>query len=206
MIHSQSVDGRQIRFDYTFDYLLMPVESSGRPYGYPTIVEIMTSSTSGGNKRKRTTISAAFEDAILREPHTGPGINYRQVWARMVSQLIVKSEVAIAWGGKTIWALQDRLVDYISTSTALNIKSFLSRHTDEVNILAFSHRDSLIADGNPRKGGRASLYAGPIGQSDEPEFRDIVRTPVCPPKSALLRLLERRPPTRRITIPSYGQG
>jgi len=44
----------------------------------------------------------AFEDAVLGKPHQGPGINYRQVWARMVSQLVVKSEVGLAWGGKTI--------------------------------------------------------------------------------------------------------
>ena len=72
------------------------------PSGSPLIVEVMTSSTSGGNKTKRTTIPMAFEDAVLGKPHQGPGINYRQVWARMVSQLVVKSEVGLAWGGKTI--------------------------------------------------------------------------------------------------------
>jgi len=61
------------------------------------IVEIMTSSTSGGDKNKRTQIGMAFEDAVLNPAnHNGPGINYRQVWARMVSQLIVKSQVGIA--------------------------------------------------------------------------------------------------------------
>ena len=56
------------------------------------IVEIMTSSTSGGNKNKRTQIAMACEDAVISpENHNAPGINYRQVWARMVSQLIVKS-------------------------------------------------------------------------------------------------------------------
>jgi hypothetical protein len=34
------------------------------PKGPPTVVEIMTCSTSGGNKDKRTTIPMAFEDAI----------------------------------------------------------------------------------------------------------------------------------------------
>ena len=49
------------------------------------IVEVMSSSTSGGNKKKRTQIGMAFEDAMLKgSEHTGPGINYRQVWARMV--------------------------------------------------------------------------------------------------------------------------
>lgn len=150
-----SYQQKQKSFQYTFDYVLIPlasldqhqiesatnrecskirrqVELSGYalarrngldyvdnfPVGEPLIVEVMTSSTSGGNKDKRTTIPMAFGDALMGRPHTGPGINYRQVWARMVSQLIVKSEAALAWGGKTIWVLQDLLVDYISSTTA----------------------------------------------------------------------------------------
>ncbi len=69
------------------------------PTGVPGIIEIMTSSTSGGNRDRRTTISMAFEDALHDREHRAPGINYRQVWARMVSQLIPKSEAALAWGG-----------------------------------------------------------------------------------------------------------
>ena len=136
------VDGRRKGFDYTFDYIVMPMgritqqdaataanetwailrrrlERNGYtiaqrdgglyvedfPLSTPSIIEIMTSSTSGGNKRNRTTISAAFEDAMLGQDHKAPGINYRQVWARMVSQLIVKSEVSVHWGGKTDLAI-----------------------------------------------------------------------------------------------------
>lgn len=55
------------------------------------IIEIMSSSTSGGDKSKRTQVAMACEDAIIDPAnHNDPGINYRQVWARMVSQLIVK--------------------------------------------------------------------------------------------------------------------
>src|SRR6267154_5865536 len=61
------------------------------PVGIPNIIEIMTSSTSGGNKNKRSTIPMAFEDALIDQEHEAPGINYRQVWARMASQLIAKS-------------------------------------------------------------------------------------------------------------------
>jgi hypothetical protein len=32
----------------------------------------------------------------------------------MVSQLVVKSEVALGWNGKAIWVVQDTLADYIS--------------------------------------------------------------------------------------------
>ena len=107
------------------------------PVGKPSVIEIMTCSTSGGNKEKRTTISNAFEDAMLGRGHNAPGINYRQVWARMVSQLIVKTEVALHWGGPALWIVQDVLVDYICSSTALDIRRFLaenwrSKHAEPV--------------------------------------------------------------------------
>ncbi|MGI9057395.1 MAG: hypothetical protein ACR2H5_02350, partial [Ktedonobacteraceae bacterium] len=64
----------------------IPMSLRQGAYGtYANIIEIMTSSTSGGNKDKGTTISGAFQDAILGRSHRGPDINYRQVWARMVS-------------------------------------------------------------------------------------------------------------------------
>lgn len=227
-------------FQYTFDYILMPlasldqyqieqitgiewtitrrlVETSGYsmarrnnieyidnfPNGSPTIVEVMTSSTSGGNKTNRTTIPMAFEDAILGKPHHGPGINYRQVWARMVSQLIVKSEVGISWGGKTIWVLQDMLVNYISSSTALDVRQFLSENTDEVNILSFSYGDNYRKTDGPIKLKYGELFAGPIssGKSNEPSFQDMIRIPVIPPKSVLLQSLLNRTPTGSIVIP-----
>jgi hypothetical protein len=173
------------------------------PDGYPVIVEVMTSSTSGGNKKKRTTIPMAFEDAILGKTHEGPGINYRQVWARMVSQLIVKSEVGLAWGGKTIWVLQDTLVNYISSSTALDIHQFLSEHTNEVNILSFSYGDTYKQPEGLIELERGDLYAGPIsgGETTTPSFQDMIRAPVAPPKSVLLRSLLNRAPTGSILAP-----
>ena len=74
------------------------------------IVEIMTSSTSGGDKKKRTQIGMAFEDAVINGiNHQGPGINYRQVWARMVSQLIVVSGRSKGTGSGRKWSLLDEL-------------------------------------------------------------------------------------------------
>ena len=219
---SETIEGERKKFDYTFDYILMPIgrasqteaekttretwpvlrrslEGSGYtiarrngkyfvedfPIGPPSVVEIMTSSTSGGNKSKRSTISAAFEDAMLGREHKAPGINYRQVWARMVSQLIVKSEVGLHWGGKTIWLVQDLLVNYICASTALNIRAFLAEHTGEVNMLSLSFGD--IADG--QRGiielGVSGMYAGPMtagedGAVTRPSFQDMVRAPLKP--------------------------
>ncbi len=173
------------------------------PIGHPVIVEIMTSSTSGGNKRRRTTIPMAFEDAVLRQGHTGPSINYRQVWARMVSQLIVKSEVGMAWGGKTIWILQDRLVDYISKSTALDINAFATDTTSEVNILSFSYGDTFTEMQGVIRLRTGDLYAGPISPKvakPEPSFQDMIRTGVKPPLSALMRLLLSRLPAHTFQV------
>lgn len=162
------------------------------------IVEIMTSSTSGGDKKKRTQIGMAFEDAVLHsEKHSGPGINYRQVWARMVSQLIVKSQVGLSWGGRTIWLLQDVLANYISSSTALDLAKFIATHPDEVNILAFGYGKSL----DPKSRTRAIIdlpekkfYSGPISPNSSEAgtkrgFVDIVKLGAPPPKDHLWKSL-----------------
>lgn len=229
-------------FDYTFDYVLMPVakaseqqveEATGKrwtdvlpvlekegyaitrqdgkyyvddfPIGAPLVIEIMTSSTSGGNKAKRTTVPMAFEDAILGKPHEAPGINYRQVWARMVSQLIVKSEVGLAWGGKTFWIVQDALVDYISKSTALDIRQFLAQKPDEVNMVTLSYGGSYRIPSGVMELNEGCLYAGPISPpgSDRSiaSFQDIVRTPLCPPKELLVNLLMKRKYLNVVIVP-----
>lgn len=163
------------------------------PLGKPAIIEIMTSSTSGSNKINRTQIAQAFEDALIGRTHTAPGINYRQVWSRMVGQLFVKSEVASAWGGSTIWVLQDRLVEYMDATTRLDMSKLIRETIDEVNILSFSYPDKYseqplgvveLSD--------AVLYAGKIAatvENDSPNFIDIVRAAVLPPYVSLLNNL-----------------
>lgn len=230
-------------FDYTFDYVLMPlgrvtrdqaVAASGVewtalqknlrdgghafakregetcvedfPVDAPVIVEVMTSSTSGGNKRKRSCIPQAFEDCLLGRPHLAPGINYRQVWARMASQLIVKSQAAMAWNGKTIWVLQDLLADYITSSTALDLNKFISEYTNEVNILSFSYGDSYKYQNRNQTVSldKSVLYAGPIrsGDIDDPQpcFQDIVLASVCPPRHVLVAALSKKAMSNRMII------
>ena len=230
-------------FDYTFDYVLMPLgkvtkeravvdsglewsvlekylHDSGHtfakrnedlyiedfPIGNPVIVEVMTSSTSGGNKKKRSCIPQAFEDCMLGKPHLAPGINYRQVWARMASQLIVKSQAAMAWGGKTIWVLQDLLADYISSSTALDLHKFIAEHTDEVNILAFSYEDNYkhIKPNQTVSLGKSVLYSGPIradnSNNPQPCFQDIVLASVCPPRHILITALSKKNMANRMIV------
>jgi len=158
------------------------------------IIEIMTSSTSGGNKKNRTQIAMAFEDAILKgNGHNAPGINYRQVWARMVSQLIVKSQVGMAWGGKTIWLVQDVLADYISKSTGLFLSHYLSEHLNEVNILAFGYGDKTHADDSIIELENSGLFAGPITKSGDAfandGFIDIVKIGAPPPIAQIWKSL-----------------
>jgi hypothetical protein len=160
-----------------------------------TIVEIMTSSTSGGDKKKRTQIAMAFEDAIKKgSEHNGPGINYRQVWARMVSQLIVKSQVGMAWKGKTIWLLQDVLANYISQSTALNLERYVSEQPNEVNILAFgygSKADTKTHQQQIIELTHSIFYSGPISDTKAKSagFIDIIKIGAPPPKEKLWKAL-----------------
>jgi hypothetical protein len=165
-----------------------------------TIIEIMTSSTSGGNKTKRTQIAMACEDAILHgEKHNAPGINYRQVWARMVSQLIAKSQIGMAWGGKTVWLVQDVLAEYISKTTALALPQYLSNHLNEVNILSFGYGDSINHEHEkPIELGDSKLFSGPIAQGGSSEsgdgFVDIVKIGAPPPKTQLWKSLLSKAP------------
>jgi hypothetical protein len=164
------------------------------------IIEVMTSSTSGGDKKKRTQIAMACEDAILHGmAHNAPGINYRQVWARMVSQLIVKSQVALAWGGRTIWLVQDVLADYISKSTALLLPEYLSDRLNEVNILSASYGNAI----EDKTGGiielkKTDLFSGPIAESETGNkakgFIDIVKIGAPPPKTQIWKSLLNKNP------------
>lgn len=164
------------------------------------LVEIMTSSTSGGNKKNRTQISMACEDAIVDPAnHNAPGINYRQVWARMVSQLIVKSQVGLAWNGKTFWLLQDLLAQYISNTTALDLSKYIAEHPNEVNILAFGYGNIDNKDIEPIVALEDStFYSGPIMESSfenqSKGFVEIVKIGAPPEKNHLWRSLFNKTP------------
>lgn len=160
-----------------------------------TIIEVMTSSTSGGDKNKRTQVAMACEDAI-RDPskHNGPGINYRQVWARMVSQLIVKSEVGTAWNARTLWLIQDLLADYISKTTALNLDNYRADTLDAVNILAFGYGDLNRAGSEPIVPlTESTLYSGPVSEGTERGFIKIVKMGAAPKMKSLWRSLLQKP-------------
>ena len=176
-----------LKFQYRLDYLLREVLPNGK-YGPPIIVEIMTCSTSGGNKAFGTDIQTAFRKALLANQGDTvdcPGINIRQVWARMASQLIVKSEAALAWGGKTIWVVQDTLTNYMANNTGLQLEKMQSGVANEVNIIAGSGASSLIP----------ILYSGPISSalSENPSFSDILRAPFLPSEDAFFKKVSSTP-------------
>lgn len=150
------------------------------PTGKLNIIEIMTSSTSGGNKSKGTTIQQSFINAIRGSQHESPGINYRQVWARMVSQLIVKSQIGNTWGSKTLWILQDSLSDYITKSTDLNLTKLISKVSKEVNLVSIKYSNNT--DGNGcLKLKEHHLYAGEIPKiTSDTDFNKLLQAAIIP--------------------------
>ena len=169
--------------NYRLDYVIRRADDP------PVIVEIMTASTSGGNKRNRTDMQSAFCDAVLHvhglRPDSGraPGVNTRQVWARMASQLIVKSEIANAWDGCAIWVVQDALIDYINNHTGLRLAGLRSPfwRRGEVNVISASLDDP----------DDLRLYAGPIHSTDGgPCWTDLLSSPAIPAVSVLTQRLD----------------
>ena len=163
------------------------------PVGPPLVIEVMTSSTSGGNKAKGTTIQQAFKRAVRGEGHQAPGINYRQVWARMVSQLIVKSQIGKAWGGKTVWVLQDALANYIARTTDLNLRALVSQALKEVNLLTFRYPDEVPDHGMINLEEKA-LYAGQIPAiTSDTDFNKLLQAAIIPPLPVMqAKLLSKR--------------
>jgi hypothetical protein len=132
-----------------------------------------------------------------------PSINKRQVWARMVSQLIVKSEVALNWGGKALWLIQDNLADYISESTALDLRKFISQDLSEVNVLSFGYSTSKYSMSGIIELEPQFLFSGPISANEihtKPSFSDIIRTAFKPPINKLIESLVKSKRRNEINI------
>ena len=187
-------------FACTFDYVLMELRS-GMPTGNPVIVEVMSCSTSGGNGSRRSQIAQAFEDALLGREHRAPGINYRQVEARMVSQLFVKSQAGKAWGGRTFWIIQNLLGEYISKTTALKLENFKTREPMDINFLSLTYDNPLLAEG-PVELRVADFYGGFLQSPGKSDFSDILLTDGLPPREALLKVLKARKPVVQLQVPN----
>ena len=184
------------RFNYRLDYVLR----STRPGAAPVIVEVMTCSTSGGNRSRGTDIQGAFRRAVVfahtpvTAPVEAPGVNVRQVWARMASQMIAKSEAANSWGGRTIWVVQDRLVEYIRTNTALPLDALHAPTWEpgEVNM--------LVSDlARP-----VALYSGPIRAAGGvgPCWMELLGSPHIPTLESITRKLAGMAPVATLRVPA----
>lgn len=170
------------------------------PYGPPLIVEVMTSSTSGGNKARGTTIQHAFIQALMGNIHEAPGINYRQVWARMVSQLIVKSQIGKAWNGRTIWVIQDALANYISSTTNLNLHKLVSDVLREVNVLSLKFSQKKLRSGVLGLE-IDNLYSGAIPAiQDDTDFNKLLQAASIPAFSTIIPKLLNKTPRTFITV------
>lgn len=189
-----SLRDKASNFNYRLDYVLW---TDDRP---PVVLEIMTASTSGGNRTKRTDIQSAFCDAVLFAEGTlealnqSPSVNARQVWSRMASQLIVKSQLANSWGGCAIWAVQDTLINYIRMNTGLQIDKLHSKDwaIGEVNVIS-----SNIDDSEDVK-----LYAGPTYSTDGSAcWSELLHTPGLPKLETLENALQKSEAIAEIVIP-----
>ena len=150
------------------------------PTGHLHIIEVMTSSTSGGNKRKGNTVQQSFIDAIKGENHESPGINYRQIWARMVSQLIVKSQIGREWGSNTLWILQDLLTEYISVSTDLNLQKLISDVPKGVNMVSVKYSNQTDKNGC-LKLEENYLYSGEVPRAaSDTDFNKLLQASIIP--------------------------
>ncbi len=182
-------------FKYRLDYVLRGHLDDSPP----VIVEVMTCSTSGGNKQKGTNISAAFRRAVLYahgnvdEQPRAPGVNVRQVWARMASQMIAKSQAALSWGGSTIWVVQDELAHYIDHQTALPLAQLraLDWTPGEVNM--------VVSD----LGEKHELYSGPVRptHASTPCWMDILGAAHIPKLESVEKKLEQKPPIANLVVP-----
>ena len=185
-------------FNYRLDYVLQSTESNSPP----VIVEVMTCSTSGGNRRDGSDIQGAFRRAVIstQAPNvqsnniSAPGVNVRQVWSRMASQMIAKSEAANSWGGRTIWVVQDLLVDYIRRKTALSLDKLYSPNwtPGEVNM--------LVSDLN----GPVKLYAGPIRPEGNRSvcWMELLGAPHIPTLKSINEKLRAKKPITTLRVPS----
>ncbi len=106
--------------------------------------------------------------------------------------------------------LPDKLPLKAGEVIARNLAPATTRQHDEhesseVNILSFSYGDAYRTErGGVAELGRGELFSGPVrppGASSEQGFQDMIRAPVVPPKSSLIRALAVKRVSNSITTP-----
>lgn len=157
----------------------------------PTIIEVMTASTSGSDRENRTDIGASFEDALLGRDYECPGINKRQVWGRMATQLFAKSALAEAWGGKTIWLVQDELLKNIELTTKLQLNSTANGTSETINFISMAYKASEKGVSSLKVDRYLQKVSG-LSFNGSSECSDILLPKITPKKTELLKSVLRR--------------
>lgn len=191
-------------FEFTFDYILMEVNwSKGVDHptlvGPPYILEIMTSSTRGGGLSEHMADALALRPqrslrGSVKSPYTP---NYRQVFGRMASQLFAKSEAAAIWGGKTIWILQDVLLEYIQQTTAFNPEPFVGKDDGNVNIVVYKLERDAQTDQFDLKYDKTLMGPSRVDDPRAPDFTSMLGIGYQPPLTVLRATLERTQARKR---------
>lgn len=159
----------------------------------PIILEVMTASTSGSNTTIGTNISSAFTNLMTGKLYQGPGINKRQVWGRMATQLFAKSALAEFWDGKTYWVVQDELLKNIELTTKLSLSNQSNSSSGTINFISLKFEDSSKNDINHHMIlDRVSRVDSGIEFSGDGTCADILLPKVFPPKLSLLQAMLRR--------------
>lgn len=159
----------------------------------PIIIEVMTASTSGSDTIAGTDIRGAFTNAILNRSHEAPGINKRQVWGRMVTQLFAKTALAANWNGKTVWVIQDELLKNIELTTRLKVQRIPKTHECPVNLAVLEYRkDPLGQITNQIAISQEISGKSGISFARNDDFTDILLPSHLPDKNELLKSILRR--------------
>ncbi len=158
----------------------------------PYILEIMTASTSGSDTENETDMRSAFRNAILHNTHTSPGINKRQVWGRMVTQLFAKTALAKQWNGHTVWIIQDELLRNIELTTRLRTGTITDNAQQNISLVVM-HYEVSAGDSKRKMSFKVNIEgdAG-IDFGGNNTFTDILLPKTAPPKIELLRAVLRR--------------
>lgn len=165
----------------------------------PFIIEVMTASTSGSDTEAGTDIASSFINAILNRDHNCPGINKRQVWGRMATQLFAKSALAEFWGGKTVWLVQDQLLKNIELTTKLRLDASQTPTQGSVNFLSMKYNTNLKGLNALTLSNYIEKNSG-INISGNNECTDILLPKIYPEKKELLKSVLRRKLTAVIKL------
>jgi Restriction endonuclease NotI len=169
------------------DQILVEVDPRDMSLHDFNILEIMACSTTGTGF-----VIEAFNKALRREPTTGRlsyGINYRQVLSRMAVQALSKIEACEQWGAHMVWAIQDTLYKYMSSSTMLDLPDFSVSILDGGNVenlpplLLFVYRMEKSIEG------KFSLVLSEVRGGTAAQFAEVMRPRRLPSRDSVVARL-----------------